>query len=71
MGASIFLREVQSVWPTVRPYSDKLVVKGAATAGLPADAGELAALAGEDRMANLAAALVHIARKPSLVTGLG
>lgn len=29
LGASIFLRDVQAVWPSVRPYADKLVAKGA------------------------------------------
>lgn len=65
VGASIFLREVQAVWPSVRPYADKLVLKGVATAGLPEDPAELATLVGPDEFANLAAALVRVARKPS------
>lgn len=62
VGASIFLREVQSVWPSVRPYADKLVLKGAATAGLPTNADRLAALVPSEDMARLAAALVRVAR---------
>ncbi|GAA1397435.1 endonuclease [Luteococcus peritonei] len=71
VGASIFLREVQAVWPSVRPCADKLVLKGAATAGLPTDADQLAALVPPEDLARLAAALVRVARKPSLVAGLG
>lgn len=66
-GADIFLREVQAVWPDVRPRADKLVLKGARMAGLPEDAAELAALVGGDQMANLAAGLVRVARDPHLL----
>lgn len=66
-GAAIFLREVQAVWPDVRPCADELVLKGARVAGLPADADALAALVAGDDLARLAAALVRVARQPSLV----
>lgn len=66
-GADIFLREVQAVWPDVRPRADKLVLKGARAAGLPEDTTELAALVGGDQLANLAAALVRVARDPRLL----
>lgn len=67
-GAGIFLREAQQVWPEIRPHTDKLVLKGAAVAGLPEDAQELSRLVPGDEIASLAAALVRVARDPSLVT---
>src|SRR5699024_12489665 len=66
-GASIFLREVQRVWPAVRPFADELVLKGARAAGLPQDAESLAGLVDEDDFAGLASALVRIARDPDLL----
>jgi len=60
-GASIFLREIQAVWPSVAPYVDGRVLKGAQAIGLPADAASLARLAGSDtELARLAAALVRV-----------
>src|SRR5699024_7903850 len=70
-GASIFLREVQQVWPAVRPFADDLVLKGARAAGLPQDAESLAGLVDEDDFAGLASALVRIARDPDLLHGDG
>lgn len=70
-GAAIFLREVQAVWPGVRPFADDLVREGAERAGLPTDPDELAGLvglAGGDDLAGLAAALVRVARRPELLT---
>lgn len=61
-GASIFLREVQAVWPAVRPYVDKLVIKGAQKAKLPTETEALAALVEPQEFARLAAALVRVAR---------
>ena len=57
-GADIFLREVQDVWPWVRPYFDKRAIAGAKKLGLPADPTELGRLAPGDN-ARLAAALVR------------
>lgn len=57
-GADIFLREVQDVWPWVRPYFDKRAIAGAKKLGLPADPAELSRLAPRDN-ARLAAALVR------------
>lgn len=34
-GAEIFCREVQAVWPWVRPFFDRRALSGAASAGLP------------------------------------
>lgn len=60
-GASIFLREVQEVWPSVAPYADAKVVVGARRVGLPADRDKLTAvLADSGHPARLAAALVRV-----------
>jgi endonuclease III len=60
-GASIFLREVQAVWPSVAPYVDDRVRAGARELGLPDDPEALAQRAGSDRdLARLAAALVRV-----------
>jgi endonuclease III len=60
-GASIFLREVQAVWPSVAPYVDDRMRAGARQVGLPDDADDLARLAGPDQeLARLAAALVRV-----------
>lgn len=67
VAAAILLREVQAVWPSVRPFADALVLKGAALAGLPADADRLASLAGTTDLAPLGAALVRVARRPALL----
>jgi endonuclease III len=58
-GASIFLREVQGVWPSVAPYVDDKVQAGARELGLPTGADELARLAGA-HLAQLAAGLVRV-----------
>jgi endonuclease III len=57
-GADIFLREVQDVWPWVRPYFDKRATGAAKELGLPTDSTKLGALAPRDNAA-LAAALVR------------
>ncbi|WP_392467239.1 endonuclease [Arsenicicoccus cauae] len=67
-GAAIFLREVQAVWPQVRPSVDDLVLKGAKEAGLPTDPATLATLVDGRDLASLAAALVRVARNPDLLT---
>jgi endonuclease III len=59
-GADVFLREVQAVWPWVRPHLDDRARQGAARVGLPEDAAELAALVDEDELAPFAAGLVRI-----------
>lgn len=58
-GADIFLREVQDIWPWVRPYFDKRALDTARELGLPHDAERLAALTGR-AVAPLAAALVRV-----------
>ncbi len=60
-GASIFLREVQDVWPCVAPYVDAKVTSGAHRVRLPADRETLARLlADSGQPARLAAALVRV-----------
>ncbi|MCP3784720.1 hypothetical protein NLX85_15230 [Micromonospora sp. A3M-1-15] len=60
-GADIFLREVQAVWPDVRPYADRRTLAGARRLGLPANPGGLAGLVGEADFGRLASALVRVA----------
>lgn len=61
VGASIFLREVQEVWPVVSPYVDAKVTSGAHRVRLPADRESLATLlADSGQPARLAAALVRV-----------
>jgi endonuclease III len=60
-GASVFLREVQETWPSVAPYVDDRVIRGARQAGLPDGREELAALLdGSGQPARLAAALTRM-----------
>lgn len=57
-GADIFLREVQDVWPWVRPHFDDRALAAAKKLGLPTDPVKLSALAPRTN-ARLAAALVR------------
>lgn len=57
-GADIYLREVQDVWPWVRPYFDKRAAGTAKALGLPSEPVKLGALA-PGANARLAAALVR------------
>jgi endonuclease III len=57
-GADIYLREVQDVWPWVRPYFDDRAIAAAKQLGLPAQPAKLGALAPRAN-ARLAAALVR------------
>ncbi|WP_394216196.1 endonuclease [Brachybacterium vulturis] len=70
-GANIFLREAQQVWPTVRPFADELVLKGARAARLPQDAEALARLVDDEDVTGLASALVRVARDPNLLHDAG
>jgi len=63
-GAAVFLREVQAVWPWVRPFLDDRARVGARRLGLPDDATALAGLVGGGDLARFAAALVRVARLP-------
>lgn len=59
-GAHIFCREVQGVWPELRPYFDRRALAGAERLGLPTDPDRLGRLVEGDTVANLAAALVRV-----------
>ncbi len=58
-GAAIFCREVQAVWPEVRPYFDARCRRAARDLGYPAEPEALAALVPPDRLAAFSAALVR------------
>jgi len=60
VGADIFCREVQVVWPELRPYFDRRARDGAKRIGLPTDSRRLAGAVGEDDLGRLAAALVRV-----------
>lgn len=59
VGAEIFCREAQGVWPRLRPTFDKRAMTGASKLGLPTDAGKLADLVPDKDLPRLAAALVR------------
>jgi hypothetical protein len=63
-GTAVFLREVQGVWPWVRPYLDRRAVEGARRVGLPDDVHRLAALVAGEDLARFAAGLVRISLLP-------
>jgi hypothetical protein len=60
VGSRIFLREVQHVWPWLRPYADLRVLTAAHDLGLPHSTDALVRLAGTTDLSSLAAALVHV-----------
>lgn len=62
-GAEIFCREVQAVWPELRPSIDAKAVDGPSAVGLPTDPQRLADLVRPGDLAALAAALVRGARR--------
>jgi hypothetical protein len=70
-GAAVFLREVQAVWPWLRPYLDDRAREGARRVGLPDDAGELVRLVAGNDLARFAAGLVRISRLPAGQDPLG
>jgi len=64
VGADIFLREVQAVWPQVAPHLDGRVIRGAEKVGLPSDVRKLAGLVDSPKeLARLSAALVRVSQK--------
>ncbi|MFB7254450.1 endonuclease [Streptomyces nojiriensis] len=67
VGADIFCREAQGVWPELRPSFDGRARQAAASLGLPTTAGGLARLVDAEELPVLAAALVRYAldRAPS------
>lgn len=59
VGADIFCREAQGIWPELRPSLDDRALRGARERGLPADADRLASLVPGDELPRLAASLVR------------
>jgi hypothetical protein len=59
VGADIFCREAQGLWPELRPSFDRRAVQGARHAKLPTAPDELAALVPGEELPRLAAALVR------------
>ncbi|MFE6870086.1 endonuclease [Kitasatospora sp. NPDC057692] len=59
VGAGIFCREAQAVWPTLRPFFDDRALHAAAELGLPHTPAALADLAVPHDLARLAAALTR------------
>ncbi|MYY05772.1 MULTISPECIES: hypothetical protein [unclassified Streptomyces] len=60
VGADIFSREAQGVWPELRPAFDKRARDAAEGLGLPHSPEKLSALVGGDDLPRLAAALVRV-----------
>jgi endonuclease III len=70
-GASVFLREVQAVWPWVRPYLDDRALAGARRVDLPENPERLTTLVDDGELAPFAAALVRISLLPARADPLG
>ncbi|MBB5156906.1 endonuclease [Saccharopolyspora phatthalungensis] len=66
VGADIFCREAQAVWPELRPYFDKKALDGAAKIGLPKNSHELSESVSGDDLARLAAACVRVTLEKGL-----
>lgn len=60
VGADIFFREAQAVWPELYPFMDRRAAKGARRLGLRADARKLAGLVGRRQYPRLMAGLVRV-----------
>lgn len=63
LGADIFCREAQAVWPVLRPYADDRVLDLARDRGLPHTVDGLVDAAGTDDLSRLGAALVTADRE--------
>lgn len=59
VGADIFCREAQGIWPELRPAFDRRALQGAEKNGLPTDAARLGELVSTADLPRLAAALVR------------
>lgn len=70
VGAEIFCREAQAVWPWLRPSFDSIALKGADRLGLPTDPKRLAGLVDDKELARLASALVRVAKDKKLADRL-
>lgn len=67
VGADIFCREAQAIWPELRPYFDAKALAGAKRLSLPNTAEALGDLVPGDENASLAAALVRVSLDTTLV----
>jgi endonuclease III len=65
-GADIYLREVQAIWPDVRPYLDERVTAAAKAVHLPSSPARLARLVPPNQLPELAAAVLRGAHDKSL-----
>lgn len=63
VGADIFFREVQGIWPEIAPFADRRALAAAGRLGLGHDARSLAALVGAEDLPRLVAALVRVDRQ--------
>jgi endonuclease III len=59
VGADIFCREAQAVWPELRPFADAAALRVADELGLGRTPQALAGLAGSDELSRTTAALVR------------
>ena len=64
IGADIFCREVQEVWPRLRPFFDQRALDAAERYGLPTDPQRLAGLVPSTQVTVLATALVRSGLRP-------
>lgn len=60
VGADIFCREAQAVWPELRPFADRRALSAAERLHLGGDAKALARAAGTDDLSRVVAALVRV-----------
>lgn len=60
VGADIFLREAQGIWPEAYPYVDARVRRSAARLGLPEEAPALAKLVPREDFPRLVSALIRV-----------
>jgi hypothetical protein len=63
VGADIFCREVQGLWPELRPYFDERALATAESLDLPTTAEGLAGHVAPEDLPQLAAALVRAGLK--------
>jgi len=63
VGADIFLREAQGVWPEYQPFFGEPALHTAAELGLPGDADDLARRCRPADLPRLAAALIRVRRE--------
>lgn len=71
VGAQIFCREAQDLWPELRPAFEGKALDGAKRLGLPARPAALAELVPPAQLGTLAAALVRVALDQHLADEVG